>query len=199
MNNIKSKKIAAFISLTFLLTLVAAIVPQYSNAQHGKRTKVIVVKRPGHKVVVRKAHLRYHTLPRWGAFVNVRPANAILISGRNNRYYYNNGVYYTPRNNAYLVVRPSRGLRIKVLPTGHRNIVIGPRNYYYYYGTYYVKSAGDYVVVNPPEGALVDALPDGYEVKAIDGNEYYYLDGAYYAEVDAGEFDDGIGYQVVNF
>jgi hypothetical protein len=97
------------------------------------------------------------------------------------------------------VVRPARGLRIRTLPMGYRPITIGPRNYYYYYGTYYVKSANDYVVVNPPVGAVIDALPNGYEVKSVDGNEYYYLDGVYYAEVDANEFQDGVGYQVVEF
>jgi uncharacterized protein YxjI len=51
--------------------------------------------------------------------------------------------------------------------------------------------------VNPPTGAIVDALPEGYEIKTTDGNEYYYLDGVYYAEVDAPEFEDKIGYQVV--
>lgn len=192
-------KITSFFAMAVMLTTTIATAPQDTSAQRRKSTKVAVVIRPGHRVVVRKAHIRYSTLPRWGASLHARPANAILVSGRRNPYYFNNGVYYTQRNNNWVVVRPSRGVRISVLPAGYRNIVIGPRKYYYYYGTYYVKSASDYVVVNPPEGAVVDALPDGYDIKTIDGNEYYYLDGVYYAEVDASEFADGVGYQVVNF
>ena len=52
-------------------------------------------------------------------------------------------------------------------------------------------------VVDGPEGAFVDALPDGYEIKTVGNNEYYFLDGIYDAEVDAPEFADGVGYDVV--
>jgi hypothetical protein len=55
----------------------------------------------------------------------------------------------------------------------------------------------EYSVVEAPEGAVVDALPEGYEVEIIDGKEYYVLDDVYYAEVEADEFDDKIGYEVV--
>jgi hypothetical protein len=193
-------KITKHLALVFFLTITSISLSNIAQAQRRVgRGRVVIVQRPYHRVVVRNAHYRYNTLPRWGVSVNVRPANAVFISGRGHNYYHNNGIYYTQRNNNYIVVRPARGLRIRTLPIGYRPIVIGPRNYYYYYGTYYVKSANDYVVVNPPLGALIDALPNGYEVKSVDGNEYYYLDGVYYAEVDATEFQDGVGYQVVDF
>ncbi len=193
----KTKKI---IGLLLLLIAASTLVPQYAEAQRRRHKRVIVVKRgPGHRVVFRKAHVRYAALPRWGVVVNTRPVNAIVIGGRRGTYYYDGGVFYRPHNNAFMVVRPARGIRISLLPPAHRVIVLGPRRYYYYYGTYYVKSANDYVVIDAPKGAVVDALPDGYEIKNIDGNEYYYLDGVYYAEVDAKEFDDGVGYEVVDF
>jgi hypothetical protein len=192
-------KITKYLALVFLLTITSVSLSNIAQAQR-RHARVVVVQRPYHRVVFRHAHYRYNTLPRWGVSINVRPTGAVFISGRRGyNYYHRNGIYYTQRNNNYVVVRPARGLRINILPIGYRPLAIGPRRYYYYYGTYYVKSSNDYVVVDPPTGAVVDALPDGYEVKNIDGNEYYYLDGVYYAEVDSKEFSDGVGYEVVDF
>ncbi|TXK45700.1 hypothetical protein FVR03_12185 [Pontibacter qinzhouensis] len=170
-------------------------------ANHRAPKKVVVVRRPVRKVVVRKAHTRYLGMPRWGATVTALPASYITISFGDSQFFYHNGVYYSRRNGVYVVTRPVRGVRVQVLPVGFRAVPIGPRTYYYYYGTYYLKAAktDEYIVVNAPEGAVVDALPEGYEIKVVDGNEYYFLDGVYYAEVDAPEFDDKIGYQVVTF
>lgn len=178
--------------LLFFITLISlAFVEDVKSQGRGRRVY--------HPVVVRKAHVRYATMPRWGTVVKVRPANSVIIRERRNPYYFSNGVYYAHRRGAYTVVRPARGLRIRVLPVGYRTIVVGPRNYYYYYGTYYAKvdNSKEYNVVDPPEGAVVDALPDGYEIKSVNGTEYYFLDGVHYAEVDAPEFEDGVGYEVV--
>jgi hypothetical protein len=196
------KTMKARIIATAGLFCIAMLLMDTAQAQvRVKRThtKVVVVRRPVHKVTVRRAHIRYVGMPRWGTSVTVLPQSHVTISFGVNRYYYTNGIYYAPRNKSYVVVRPVRGVRVTVLPVGYRTIVVGPRNYYYYYGTYYVKAAqtNNYIVVNPPTGAIVDALPEGYDIKTIDGNEYYYLDGVYYAEVDAPEFEDKIGYQVV--
>ncbi len=167
--------------------------------RHAKRHAVRVHHRARHRVVVRRAHVRYAHLPRWRASVAVVPAGAVIIKTKTNPYYFDRGVYYTPRNNAYVVVRPVVGVRIRVLPVGYRRIVVGPRNYYYYYGTFYaqVDKSDEYETVDAPEGAVVDALPDGYEIKTIDGTEYYVLDDVYYAEVETDEVEDGIGYEVV--
>ena len=164
-----------------------------------KRT--VVVKRGGHrKVVVRKAHVRYAHLPRWRSVVAVVPAGAVAIKANQVAYHYHDGVFYTPRNNGFVVVRPVRGVRVKVLPPGHRRIMVGPQPYFYYYGTFYRKAdnSDEYETVDAPAGAVVDALPDGYEVKNVDGAEYYVLDGVQYAEVDAPEYDDKVGYEVVS-
>lgn len=190
------KKIKMIVVLITVLTIAGSV--QTAEAQgrgherHGAEVRV------SHPVVVRQAHARYSNLPRWGTTVTTRPAASIEIRSHRNPYYSTNGIYYAPRNSGYAVVRPSRGLRISVLPLGYRAINVGRRNYFYYYGTYYSGSGNQYTVVDPPIGAVVDALPDGYEVQMIRGNEYYVLDGVYYAEVDAPEFPDGVGYQVVN-
>lgn len=193
----KKNRIAILSLLLVSLVMMETAEAQVRVVKRPRYREVVVVRRPAHKVVVRRTHIHYAGMPRWGTSVTVLPQVHISLSFGANRYFYNNGVYYAPRNNAYVVVRPVRGIRITVLPVGYRTIVVGTRNYYYYYGTYYVKAAQtkDYVVVNAPTGAVVDGLPEGYEVKTVDGNEYYYLDGVYYAEVDAPEFEDKIGYQ----
>jgi hypothetical protein len=197
---IKLMKFKIFLRLFFIMIIFAALSPS-GFAQRGRVTKVKVVNSPRGKVIKvrphvnRKAHVRYAALPRWGTTVTVVPAGAIVIG----TYHFHNGVYYTKRNNGFVVVHPGRGIRIRVLPVGYRTIIIGPKSYYYYYGTFYSKvvNAEEYEVVEAPDGAIVDALPDGYEVKTKDGNEYYVLDGIYYGEVDASDIEGGIGYKVI--
>jgi Family of unknown function (DUF6515) len=193
-----------FLSAFMMVLLILASFAETAEAQgrhrdrHAKR-QVVRAHRVRHRVVVRRAHIRYAHLPRWRTSVTVVPTSAVIIKTKTNPYYFDRGVYYTPRNNAYVVVRPAAGVRIRVLPVGYRRIVVGPRNYFYYYGTFYtqVDKSDEYETVDAPNGAIVDALPDGYEVKTIDGTEYYVLDDVYYAEVETDEVEDGIGYEVV--
>jgi hypothetical protein len=200
MNRIKIMGLAGLVfAMTFLIT-------ENAEAQRRERVRarrhgrvVVVTHRPARRVVVRRAHVRYVGMPRWGTVVNVAPAAAVVIHHGPAPYYFDRGVYYVNRGPGFAVVRPVPGVRIRVLPVGYRTVVVGPRNYYYYYGTFYVKAdkADEYVVADAPEGAVVDALPEGYEVKTVGDTEYYVLDGVTYAEVDAPEFEDGVGYQVV--
>ncbi len=191
--------------ITFLAILFTISIPETAEAQPGRRGKSRVVKRHvrvvrvHHPRVVRRAHFRYAALPRWGATFAIVPAGAILYRHSNHAYHFHNGIWYTPRNNNFIIVRPVAGLRVRTLPVGYRRIVLGTRPYYYYYGTFYSKvgKSEEYEVVDAPEGAVVDALPDGYDVKEVNGVEYYYLDGVYYAEVDEKDFEDGVGFEVV--
>lgn len=194
-----------FIIFSLLLTFGISLISEQAEAQRRRavvrtrRGTAVVVHRPQRTVVVRRAHVRYVGMPRWGTTVRVVPTGTTVIKYRRTPYYFKSGIYYTRRGADYVVVRPARGLRVHALPIGYRTVVVGPANYYYYYGTFYSKApqAEEYEVVDAPEGAVVDALPEGYEVETIDGKEYYVLDGVYYAEVDAPEFDDKIGYEVV--
>jgi hypothetical protein len=194
-----------FIIGSLLITLALGMITEQAEAQRRRtvvktrRGTAVVVRRPHRTVVVRKAHVRYVGMPRWGTTVRVVPTGAVVVKHRRAPYYFYNGIYYSQRGADYVVVRPAAGLRIRVLPVGYRTVLVGPARYYYYYGTFYTQTsqADEYTVVDAPEGAVVDALPEGYEVETIDGNEYYVLDGVYYAEVDAPEFDDKIGYEVV--
>lgn len=194
-----------FILLCLLFTTALGFISEQAEAQR-KRTVVrtrrgttVVVRRPQRAVVVRKAHVRYVGMPRWGTTVRVVPTGAMVIKYKRTPYHYYNGVYYSRRGADYVVVRPVRGVRLRALPVGYRTVLVEPATYYYYYGTFYTKKdkSEEYSVVEPPEGAVVDALPEGYEVETIDGKEYYVFDGIYFAEVDAEEFDDKIGYEVV--
>jgi hypothetical protein len=191
------------ITLITLGVLITAFV-NLAEAQVRHRARVVrhtvrPVHRVRHRVVVRRAHVRYAHLPRWGTAVAVVPSAAVVVRAHSQTYHFHNGIYYAPRNNNFVVVRPVAGIRVRVLPIGFRTVAVSKRNYYYYYGTFYSKAVGadEYEVVDAPIGAVVDALPDGYEVKNINDMEYYVLDGVYYAEVEAKEFEDGIGYEVV--
>jgi len=182
-----------------------AAIPEKAEAQgRRKHAKVKVVRHHTrvvkiHPRVVRRAHVHYTHLPRWGAVVSTRPIGAVVIASAYGPYHFHKGVYYVHRKPGFTIVRPVPGIRIKVLPIGYRHMIIRNRPYYYYYGTFYTKADNndEYIVVDAPEGAIVDALPDGYEVKTMGDTEYYVLDDVYYAEVDTDEVEDGIGYQVV--
>jgi hypothetical protein len=196
MNNIK------IIGLVFFSTLIVLLQTETAEAQRRRGRDRVIVRinpRPSHRIVVRRAHIRYAGMPRWGSVVTVRPAGATILRSRRNNYYVNNGIYYSQHGVNYVIVRPSRGLRIGLLPVGYRTVLVGSSTYYYYYGTYYssVPTTNGYETIDPPIGAVVDSLPDGYEVKTLAGIEYYVLDGTYYSEVDAPEFEDKLGYEVV--
>jgi hypothetical protein len=195
-----NKLIVTFITLGVLLTTFANL----AEAQVRRRARVVRhVVRPGprvrHRVVVRRAHVRYAHLPRWGTAIAVLPAAAVVVRAHSYTYHFHNGIYYAPRNNNFVVVRPVAGVRVRALPNGFKTVMVSRRNYYYYYGTFYSKTidTDQYEVVDAPVGAIVDALPEGYEIKNVKGTEYYVLDGVYYAEVEVKEFEDGVGYEVV--
>jgi hypothetical protein len=105
------------------------------------------------------------------------------------------GVYYRKHGHSYVVVRPVRGIRVRVLPAARQLVYVNNSPYFYYYGTFYVQKGEEFEVVDAPAGAVVDALPDGYEVKEKDGTEYYVLEDVLYREVE--EADGSIGYEVM--
>ncbi len=190
----------------FLLILIIALFSLNTvYAQRGKHKKhphrPVVKAKPKRRAAVRKpavvrahkrnararrvAHVRYAHLPKRGARVTV-VSGARSIRFRKVNYRFHNGVFYKPVGSSLVVHRAPIGIRIKVLPTKHRRIIVGPRTYYYYYGTYYAKTpdtskdGDEYEVIDAPMGAEVDALPEGYTVETINGNDYYVLDSTYY-------------------
>lgn len=96
------------------------------------------------------------------------------------------------------MVRPTRGVRVRTLPPTTLRIVIPSGTYYYYYGNFYVEQNSEYEIVEPPLGAVVNAIPENYEVKEINRTEYYLWQDTYFLEVDAKEYEEGVGYEVVS-
>lgn len=93
-------------------------------------------------------------------------------------FYIHAGVFYHRGSSGYSVVRGPVGARLKVLPRGHRTIVIGGLDYFVYFGTYYRYFPEDrvYVVVAPPVEQLdadVITLLDGESLvgRFVGGNK----------------------------
>ena len=128
-------------------------------------------------------HHRYRHLPKRGKVIRRLGTDAIRIGFKGAHFRFHNGVWYRPHNKHFIVARAPFGIRVRILPVGHRRIVIGARSYFYYYGTYYIKTDNledEYEVVAAPLNAEVDALPKGYKIVKVRGLEYYKLDNVYY-------------------
>ncbi len=175
------------IVITILLIFSLAFVAQAQHKPHPKKQvkkhvnspKKVKSKKIKHVHVHNK---KYHHLPRRGSVVKVTPGGAVVIKHRGTNYRYHNGIWYKPHGNRFVVWRPYRGLRVRVLPPKHRVVVVQNRTYYYYNGTYYnsVEGADEYEVVEAPIGATVEALPEDYTTEEIDGEEFYVVDDVYY-------------------
>ncbi|WP_019561567.1 DUF6515 family protein [Caldimonas manganoxidans] len=69
-------------------------------------------------------------------------------------YWFYQGVWYSRRGSAYVVVRPPVGLYVSTLPYYHRVVYWGPSVYYVLDDVYYAPlSTGGYQVVEPPSQA----------------------------------------------
>jgi len=129
---------------------------------------------------VRAVNYRYVALPKRGSIVARVHRNASLYRFRGVSYRFYNGVWFKPYRNQWIVVRPSLGFTLNVLPIGYRVLNVMNTEYYYYYGSFYCKRGSTYVVVNAPLGAEVISLPTGYTTQVISGVSFYQLDGVYY-------------------
>ncbi|MEA5260140.1 DUF6515 family protein [Arcicella aquatica] len=158
------------------------------NDRYDNNRKVIVNRRPvvNQTTVVYRNNTpnwRYASLPRRNTVVNVAPSTSISVSFGGINFRYDNGVYYRPYQNTYVVAPAPIGIRVKYLPREHRVFNLYNRPYHYYNGAYYEYQNNDYVVVPPPIGALVESIPDGYEKLQINGDTYYIVDGIQYRAV----------------
>lgn len=139
----------------------------------------------------------YRWGPRWhpvGFFLSSLAADAYFFSLANQRYYYDDGVYYTPYNNGYTVVPAPVGAVVSSLPPGYETINVGDDYYYYYGGTFYVEIAQGYQVVPAPIGAVVTEIPDGAVEQQIDGQDLLVYNNTYYQPISQ---DGQDAYQVV--
>jgi|YelNatPaOPRAMG01_1025707.scaffolds.fasta_scaffold00852_21 hypothetical protein len=121
--------------------------------------------------------------PARGTVVNVLPSGTIFREQAGIRIGFNNGIFYRPYGDHFVVCRPPIGFRINFLPVGFISFSLFNTPYYYYGGIYYQRAGNEYVVVQPPLGALVQSIPQGGQQLIIDGNTYYIVDGVQYQAV----------------
>lgn len=120
----------------------------------------------------------------WGFFIASLATTAIIISVENQKYHYDQGVYYVQSGSGYTVVQAPVGATITTLPPNSQTVVVNETtNNYYYGGTYYEKSGSEYTVVAPTAGTLVENLPDGGEEIKIGDVTYVKVGDTYYQPV----------------
>jgi hypothetical protein len=141
------------------------------------RTK-IVYRTPNRKVI------RYRVLP---------GKNHLIFHHRNLKYYYAGGFYYRMIDGYYVRFAPALGLRIKVLPVGHRIVVWNNKKFFYDQGVYYTAVNNEYEVVAPEPGLTVDELPEAAERVKVDDEDYYEYNDVLYQKTKT---DNGQAYQV---
>jgi hypothetical protein len=121
---------------------------------------------------------------------------AIIVSVNNQKYYYDQGVYYLEKDDGYTVVEAPVGATVSELPKETETVVVNETtNNYYYGGTYYEKNGDEYTVVPPTAGAVVENLPEGGEEVRIGDVTYVKVGDVYYQPI---EQDGEDMYEVVN-
>jgi hypothetical protein len=109
----------------------------------------------------------------------------MIVTIENQKYYYEQGVYYAPSNGGYVVVPAPAGATVTTLPQGSQTVVINETtNNYYYGGTYYEKSGSGYVVVPPTAGTVVENLPEGGKEAKIGEVTYVKVGDTYYQPIE---------------
>jgi hypothetical protein len=109
----------------------------------------------------------------------------IIISIENQKYHYDQGVYYVQRSSGYTVVQAPVGATIVTLPPSTQTVVVNETtNNYYYGGTYYEKSDKGYTVVPPTAGTIVENLPEGAKEEKVGDQTYMKLGDVYYQPIN---------------
>ncbi len=120
----------------------------------------------------------------WGFFVAALATTAIVITIENQKYHYDNGVYYVQSNDGYTVVEAPVGATVQTLPQETTTVVVNETtNNYYYGGTYYEKTDEGYTVVPPTAGTVVENLPEGAEEVKIGDQTYVQYGETYYQPI----------------
>jgi hypothetical protein len=130
-----------------------------------------------------------------GFFANTLSTAAIVISLNNQRYHYDQGVYYAPYENGYHVVPAPVGVYVSYLPSGYTKLNVEGDIYYYFAGTFYAANDNRYEVVPAPYGAIVYDLPEGAKEVKINDVIFLEYNGTYYQPI---LLDGRHGYEVVD-
>lgn len=81
---------------------------------------------------------------------------------------------------------PGFGREVRVLPPGHRKVVVNRSHYRYHEGVFYKSRGPRWVIVRPPVGAVVAGLTAAAELVSVARNRYYLCEGTYYKKIPGG-------------
>ncbi|MBF0331838.1 MAG: glycine zipper 2TM domain-containing protein [Candidatus Omnitrophica bacterium] len=100
-------------------------------------------------------HSRYRDQPRFGMRINLisNAYTPVIVQG--SRYYYYDGLFYTPMGGSYVLITPPIGAIVPVIPREYRPVLINGSIYYTDNGIYYVYVGRGYQVVPPPNAYVV--------------------------------------------
>jgi Family of unknown function (DUF6515) len=135
--------------------------------------------------------------PYWhpfGFYAGFLTANAFMFDWANQRYWYDQGVFYQPSGSGYMAVAPPVGAVVSYLPNGYETVPVGDDTYYYYGGVFYVSQGGSFRVVPAPAGAIVSEIPEGATEQNINGQSYLLYNNTYYEPISMNGQD---AYEVV--
>jgi hypothetical protein len=107
------------------------------------------------------------------------------VSVENQKYHYDQGIYYVQSGSGYTVVQAPVGATITTLPPNTQTVTVTETtNNYYYGGTYYEKSDKGYTVVPPTAGCVVESLPEGGVETKIGEVTYVKVGETYYQPIE---------------
>ncbi|MCM5682861.1 DUF6515 family protein [Schlegelella sp. S2-27] len=93
------------------------------------------------------SHYRHAPRYRWGHHVSSLGPRAHLSLHFGERYWFDDGFWYTPAPSGFVVVRPPVGVYLNALPVGYTLVRVGPSVYYHANGVYYTEApSGGYQV-----------------------------------------------------
>jgi hypothetical protein len=149
--------------------------------------------------------------PSLGFYLNTLPYGYYPFYMGSSMYYYNNGIFYSPYDDGYVVTAPPVGAAVPGLPKGAKSIMIDNQQFFEYNGVYYkvvINDKGDKVYVvagkngvlnteredgnddtadqyqGPRVGDMVNRLPDNTRSVTLNGKKYYVSpDEVYYEAV----------------
>lgn len=198
----ESKKILINTSIKLIFGLISMIVlcgtiPSQAQRHRGHdRVKVVRHENRNAKIVYSRSK-RVIVRPRIVRTVRVLPAGYTTFVHNRNNYYAHAGLYYSLRNNVYVVTPPPFGIRVSILPVGYRSLNWRNTNYYYNQGAYYnrIAATNEYEVIEPQIGMVVPELPaENVEEVTINDQVYYEFDDYLYKQIPT---KDGLQYEVV--
>ncbi|MDY8134310.1 DUF6515 family protein [Aquimarina sp. 2201CG5-10] len=170
-----------------IITILSVFGALFMNETVNAQRKVVV--RGPKRTVVRTTSQRvvYRRPVPIVRAVRTLPSTTVVIKRNGIHYHYHRGLYYRYYGGRYVVVTAPIGIRVKILPVGHRTIVLANIPYYYYQGTYYIESNNGYKTIEAPENIIVHELPEDAEQLEIDGKNYFEYGSTLYKVVTTPE------------